>query len=86
MLICMRTTLNLDDNLIREAKRMAAEKDTTLTALIEESLRTRLESERPAKRIQFTTAGGGWVHSGVDIDDNALTRDIMDGFVDSPRR
>jgi hypothetical protein len=82
MLICMRTTLNLDDNLIREAKRMAAEKDTTLTAVIEESLRARLESQRPPKRIQFTTAGGGWVLPGVDIDDNALTRDIMDGFVD----
>jgi hypothetical protein len=86
MLICMRTTLNLDDNLIREAKRLAAEKDTTLTALIEESLRAKLESQRPPKRTQFTTAGGGWLHAGLNIDNNALTRDVMDGFVDHYRR
>ena len=86
MLICMRTTLNLDDNLIREAKRIAAEKDTTLTAFIEESLRARLDSQRPPQRIHFTTAGGGWVRLGLDIDNNALMRDVMDGFVDPPRR
>lgn len=40
MLICMRTTLNLDDALAAAAKREAARQGTTLTSLLEEGLRT----------------------------------------------
>ncbi|CAN5747287.1 hypothetical protein BH24ACT14_BH24ACT14_18090 [soil metagenome] len=36
----MKTTLNLDDELLRRAKLRAAAKGTTLTALVEEGLRT----------------------------------------------
>lgn len=42
MLFCMRTTLNLDDALMREAKRHAAETGTTLTDVIEQALRRSL--------------------------------------------
>lgn len=38
----MRTTIRLDDELLREAKRLAAETNQTLTAVIEEALRERL--------------------------------------------
>ena len=37
-----RTTIRLDDQLLKEAKRLAADLGTTLTAVIEESLRARL--------------------------------------------
>jgi hypothetical protein len=86
MLICMRTTLNLDADLVREAKKLAADRDTTLTALIEESLRAKLVSHRPRKPIQLTTVGGGWVRAGIDFDNNALLRNIVDGLVDPTRR
>ncbi|MDQ3210498.1 MAG: type II toxin-antitoxin system VapB family antitoxin [Actinomycetota bacterium] len=35
----MKTTLNLDDHLVREAKKRAAEEGTTLTHIVEEALR-----------------------------------------------
>ncbi|MDQ3710158.1 MAG: type II toxin-antitoxin system VapB family antitoxin [Actinomycetota bacterium] len=38
----MKTTLNLDDELLRRAKRRAAARGTTLTALVEEGLRAAL--------------------------------------------
>jgi len=40
MLICMRTTLNLDDGLAAAAKREAARQGRTLTSLLEEGLRS----------------------------------------------
>lgn len=39
MLICMRTTLNLDDALAQAAKEEAARRGETLTSLLEEGLR-----------------------------------------------
>jgi hypothetical protein len=49
MLFCMRTTLNLDDALMREAKKHAAETGTTLTDVIEQALRRSLgRSTEPA--------------------------------------
>lgn len=45
----MRTTLNLNDDLVARAKAVAARERTTLTRLIEEGLRLRLcPSERPS--------------------------------------
>lgn len=40
----MRTTLNIDDDLLRRAKIQASSERTTLTKLIEQGLRLRLES------------------------------------------
>src|SRR5687768_8866442 len=40
MLRCMRTTVRLDEDLLHEVKRVAAEERTTLTALLEEALRS----------------------------------------------
>lgn len=43
MLICMRTTLNLPDGLVEQAKAQAAARGQTLTSLIEEGLRLVLQ-------------------------------------------
>lgn len=43
MLICMRTTLNLDDALAAAAKAEAARSGSTMTSLIEEGLKKVLE-------------------------------------------
>jgi len=40
----MRTTLNIDDDLLQAAKIAAVRRRTTLTALLEEALREKLES------------------------------------------
>jgi len=44
MLICMRTTLNLNDDLVRRAKQRATAEDRTLTSVIEDALRRLLSS------------------------------------------
>jgi plasmid stability protein len=48
MLVCMRTTINLPDGLAEAAKRRAAEEGRTFTSLVEEGLRTVLDT--PSER------------------------------------
>ena len=77
----MRTTIRLDDGLLDEIRRLAAEHKKTLTAIIEESLRERLARSRSTsvgQRTRLTTAGQGGVLPGVDLDDSASLLDIMD--------
>jgi plasmid stability protein len=44
MLVCMRTTINLPDALAEAAKRRAAQEGRTFTSIVEEGLRTVLET------------------------------------------
>ncbi len=46
MLVCMRTTINLPSALAEAAKRRAAEEDRTFTSIVEEGLRTVLDTPR----------------------------------------
>ena len=83
MLICMRTTLDLDDHLLKEAKQLAAERGTTLTALMEDALRIvvrRVEKQKPRRRVRLPTFGvpGEGFMPGVDISNNAAVRDLLD--------
>lgn len=65
----MRTTVRLPDDLLDRAKRKARREGTTLTALLEQGLRSVLvrPAERPAKSIypRISTARGGFL---PDID------------------
>jgi len=78
----MRTTVRLDEKLLKEAKRQAAESGMTLTAIIEESLRERLarsKSRAEARApIRLHVAGKGGIRSGVDLDDSASLIDLME--------
>ncbi|ADI14516.1 type II toxin-antitoxin system VapB family antitoxin [Truepera radiovictrix] len=80
----MRTTIRLDDELLREAKRLAAETNQTLTAVIEEALRERLARRKGARdRPPFTPkvyrGPAKGLQPGVDLDDNAALLDLMEG-------
>ena len=83
----MKTTLNFDDHLIREAKARAARNGETLTCLIERALRDYL---RPARgpvhdfRAELLTKPGPAV-AGVDLDDRGLLYEMMDGRVGHSR-
>jgi hypothetical protein len=55
----MRTTLNIPDALIRDAKRRAIEERRTLTDLIVEGLRNRLAKSSPTRALPVSTATGG---------------------------
>lgn len=79
--LMMRTTINLDDRLLAEAKKLAAEGGTTLTAVLEDALRERLARRGPAssrKPVELRTFRGGGVQPGVDLDDSAALLDLMD--------
>lgn len=78
----MRTTIRLDEPLLREAKREASRSGMTLNALIEEALRERLARSASAaerrSRVRLRTFGGRGVAPGVDLDDSAALLDLMD--------
>jgi Bacterial antitoxin of type II TA system, VapB len=78
----VRTTIRLDDDLLAAAKRRAAERGTTLTAVIEDALRESLARRAPTKRarIELPRFCGEGVQPGVDLDDSAALRDLMDGL------
>lgn len=79
MLRCMRTTVNLDDHLLREAKLVATRSGRTLGALIEDALRVSLlrTEESGQEPVRLLTVAGG-VRPGVDLSDNAALLDLMD--------
>jgi predicted transcriptional regulator len=76
----MRTTIRLDDDLLRRAKRAAAERGTTLTAVIEDALRRALApaTGQPRSRVELPTFRGDGLQAGVDLDDTASLLDLMD--------
>ncbi len=79
---CVRTTVRLDDDLLAAAKQKAATDHTTLTSLIEDSLRQTLalRAVEPAERFSIRPFGGAGTVPGVDLDDSAALRDLMDGL------
>lgn len=77
----MRTTIRLDDQLLVEAKQIAAQTGRTLTALIEDALREALARRRQQhrrKRVQLPTFAGRGLAPGVDLDDSAALLDVME--------
>jgi hypothetical protein len=78
----MRTTVRLDGDLLSAAKQRAAAEHMTLTALIEDSLRQTLAMRpaEPDERFSIRPFGGNGTLPGVDLDDSAALRDLMDGL------
>ena len=80
MLRCMRTTIRLDEALLSEAKKHAADSGKTLTAVLEQALReslARRSVQAKARRVRLKTFKGGGVRAGVDLDDSASLLDLM---------
>ena len=76
-----RTTVRLPQELLRRAKRKAAEEGRTLTALIEDGLRLVVGGKGPAKakRVlpRFSDASGGPL-PGIDISNSAALQEMDD--------
>jgi hypothetical protein len=75
MVCCMKTTVEIPDDLLVEAKKHAAEHRTTIRALIERGLRRELGGQAlapKAKRpvIRWVTVPGG-LPKGMDVSDRA---------------
>lgn len=86
MLRCMRTTIRLNEQILKEAKQLAARSGKTLTAVIEDALReslARQQGGKPRKPVRLPTVNGQGVLPGVDLDDTAALLDLMDRADDS---
>jgi len=76
----MRTTLDLNDELLRAAKRRAADRGVSLKRVVEEALRSHIKGLPQAKgyRLQWRTEHGR-LQPGVRLDDRDALFDLMDG-------
>lgn len=76
----MRTTVSIDDDLLRQAKAKAAAEGRTLSDLVNEGLRERLAARaaEPAKEWKPVTVGGNGIRPGLDLDDYGALLDFMD--------
>lgn len=74
-----RTTLELSDDVLREAKKRAAAEGKTLRDIVEMALRSHLSGKkgRPYK-FQWRTEKGR-LRPGVRIDDRDALFDLMEG-------
>lgn len=78
----MRTTINVDDELLTEAKVVAAKEHRTLSEIIEDALRQALSrrassGDRPP--IELPVFEGNGLLPGVDLDDTDALLELMDG-------
>ena len=76
----MRTTLRIDDHLVREAKKIAERTHHTLGEVVEEGLRILLAHRRSrGKKAEspLVTFKGGGLRPGIDLDDSASLLDVM---------
>lgn len=80
MLSHMRTTVRLDDDLLRAAKQHALSTGRTLTSVLEDSLRHELARSESARSVQpyrlqpIESA----LQAGVRLDDNADLLDVLE--------
>jgi hypothetical protein len=75
----MKTTVDIADPLLAEAKRVAAARGITLRELVEEGLRAVLTTPNPAQPFKLRDASfrGNGVQPGVSEGDWETTRDLI---------
>jgi hypothetical protein len=80
MLRCVRTTIQLPDDLFHQAKQAALNSSRTFTQLVEDALRAALTTRpRPtAARPAALPTSPGAPRPGVDLDDSAALLDVME--------
>ncbi len=77
----MKTTLNLNDEILKASRSRAVQGGLTLTRFVEDALRAKLMDEarpQPAFRLEVSTVTGTRPPS-VDISDRDALYEVMDG-------
>jgi hypothetical protein len=80
----VRTTIRLDEQLLRDAKAHAARTGRTLTSVIEDALRASLQRAPlvPGEYVfppVFRPRGRRGLQPGVDLSDSGALLDLMEG-------
>lgn len=82
MLLCMRTTIKLDDDVFRAYKQRAAARGTTFAQEVEDALRADLQARRTVvdeqEPFEVLVFEGDGSRALVDIDDNRALQQLMD--------
>ncbi|GFG86831.1 type II toxin-antitoxin system VapB family antitoxin [Mycolicibacter algericus] len=76
----MRTTVNIDDHLLAEAKVVAARTSRPLGAIVDDALRAFLRRGTGSKARQvfeLPTHGHGGLRPGVDLDDKDALAELL---------
>ena len=77
----MRTTLNIDEELLAEAKVLAARTHRSIGAVVDDALRAMLnrpgEPDLPSSRVSLDTDGGSGLQPGVDLEDKDALAEIL---------
>jgi len=81
MLLCMRTTIDIADELIRTAKKRAADENATLRELVDRALRQYVAGIPPRKdfKLRWKPHARGRLQPGVVLEDGDSLFDVMDG-------
>ena len=79
MVAHMKTTIEIADALLEDAKRVAAQEGITLRALVEDGLRKTLaeRERRPPFKLKDGSVGGGGTQPGVDLSNWEHIRDLI---------
>jgi hypothetical protein len=74
----MKTTLDLDERLLREAQRRAADEGRTLDSLVEAALRASFDEEPPDEPYVFSFPTADLGEPMVDIADRKAVYEFLD--------
>jgi hypothetical protein len=77
----MRTTIDIPEDLLREAKQRATREQRSLSEVVADALRSSFARVGTTQRdpVELPTFGGGGLQPGVDLDDTAALLDLMEG-------
>ena len=76
----MRTTVNISDPLLAEAKELAARTRRSLGSIVDDGLRLLLKretAEAPQGDWAFPTSGGSGLQPGVNLEDKEALADLL---------
>lgn len=77
----MRATIRISDTILKQAKKLALEKNISLNALIEEVLQEKLmqmNQHQKKKPVTIITVKGNGLLPGVDLDNTADLLELME--------
>jgi hypothetical protein len=76
----MRTTVDLPEDLLVEAKQRAAREGRTLSAVVADAVRSGFARAAVAERaaVDLPTFDGGGLQPGIDLDDTAALLEVME--------
>lgn len=76
----MRTTVNIDEHLLAQARRAATASRRSLGDVVDDALRMHLAERHQSRqdRVELPTYGGSGLRPGVDLEDKEALSDLLE--------